>query len=376
MIYFDHNATTPPLAEIDRYFKSGSVAWGNPSSLYQTAQQAKALLEEARRRIAKRLSGTAHEILFTSSGSEAINWALQGLYLAHRGKRLHVISAATEHHATLRCLRFLEREGAAITLLPVDSYGRIDPDAVRRAIRPTTLAISLMLVNNETGLIHPAIEIGKIAHEHDVFFHCDAVAAVGRLPIDLGTLGAHLVSFSGHKFYGPKGSGGLCLRKGTVLSSLIFGGGQEKGKRAGTENVPAMAGMAEALDRVSEDLSVENKRLGQLREHLVKRLRELVPDLCISSLLSESVSNTVNIVIPGLDAEMAVIAFDLHGIALSTGSACTSGATDPSHVLVAMGYDKRAAKSALRLSLGRGNSEADIEELMKVFPNILKQCRL
>lgn len=377
MIYLDHNATTPLLPELrDRYSEWLGKFWGNPSSLYQVAQDARAALEAARQRIAARFGAAHDEILFTSGGTEAINWALQGLYAAHRGRRNHVITAATEHHATLHCLRFLEQQGAELTVLAVDSYGRIDLDALRRAIRPNTLAFSFMLANNETGLIHPVAEIGKIANEHALFFHCDAVSGLGKLPIAPSEMGIHLLSFSGHKFYGPKGSGGLYLRKGTAVSNLLFGGGQEKGKRAGTENVPAMVAMAEALDLVSEDLRLESERLTRLRERLLHGLREQVPDLVVTTALSESLCNTANMIVPGLDAETAVIAFDLHGIALSTGSACTSGATDPSHVLLAMGYDKRAAKSALRLSLGRGNSEADIAALLRVFPDVLNQCRL
>lgn len=373
-IYLDHNATTPLCDEARNVYQEALASvWGNPSSLYAAAQAARHALEQARRRIGTALNASGAELFFTSGGTESINWVLQSLYWNSGKDKTHFVTSPTEHHATLRTLEWLRERGADVTLLSVDRYGRIDLDELRRAIRPDTLCISLMAVNNETGLIHPVTRIANLAREHGVFFHCDAVCAVGKLPVDFFQSGVDFLSFSAHKFYGPKGIGGLIAKKDVKLSSFLHGGSQEQGRRAGTENVPAALAMAEAL-RLAEDERAETvKILSDLRERLIASLTEKIPAIDINTAENESVANTLNVTIPGLDAEAAVIALDLEGIALSTGSACSSGAIDPSHVLMAMGKDARAAKSSLRFSLGRGNTALDIDTAVDALTKVYRR---
>lgn len=375
-IYLDHNATTPLDAHSLHVYQTALHAlWGNPSSPTQAGQAAKAALRQAREAVARCFAAKANEIVFTSGGSESINWVLRALYAAHGRQKNHFISSPTEHHATLSCLAALQKQGARVTFLTVDRQGRIDLDELDAAIDDTTLSISLMAANNETGLIHPTADIGAIARKRGVFFHCDAVCAVGKLLIDVSCLNVDFLSFSAHKFYGPKGVGGLYIRQGRELNPLISGGKQEFGKRAGTENTPAIAAAADALTRVYADYDTDITRLRRLRDRLTNGLATAIPDISFNSLPSESLANTLNLSIPGIDAESAVIAFDLEGIALSTGAACASGATDPSHVLLAMGRSPDEAKSTLRLSLGRTNTEEEIEEVLEIFPKIIERLR-
>lgn len=387
-IYFDHNATTPlHPAALTALHTAWTDAWGNPSSPYQEGQRAKALLDHARHTIATHLKARVSEIVFTSGGTESINWVLQRIYTQAkqrmRDERPHFISCTTEHHATLHTLEALHAMGADVTYLPVTASGAIDLNDFEQAIRPTTVLASFMHSNNETGRLHPMAAIAACARKHNILVHCDAVCSMGKVAIDVKALGVHFLSFSGHKFYGPKGIGGLYIEKGLTLPSLHTGGAQEHNRRAGTEAVALASAMAAALTAIHDERDEIATRAIKARRELVCALKRAIPDLRIMSTEDEhdSLPQTLNIVIPGLDAESMVIALDQVGIALSTGSACSSGATDPSHVLLAMGLSKDDAKSALRISFGRDNfigksDDNEKRERNLLIENLLKQLPL
>ncbi len=371
-IYFDYNATTPPLPEVLAcYRETAEQKWGNPSSLYRLGQTAKHALEAARRDIAKPLGADPRELFFTSGGSEAIAWAFSAIREKYRGEALHIVSSPTEHHAVLANLERLAKTGADIELLAVDAEGRTDLDELRRAIRPTTRLFAFMAANNETGLLHPVEAIGRIAREHGVLFFSDTVCAMGKIPLDFSVLPIDLAPFSSHKFHGPRGTGGLFARRGIALAPLIIGGAQEGGRRSGTENVAGAAASACAIGLVSQALAAEAARLSGLSHRLREGLTASAANIVWNTPERDGLPNTLNFSIPGLNAEQAAIALDLEGIALSTGSACTSGATNPSHVLLAMGRSPSLAKSALRISLGRFTTETEIDRFLSVFPPLI-----
>jgi len=354
--YFDHNATTPVAPEVLRGFQETlSEIYGNASSIHHFGQAAKRRLEGARRQIAARLGCEAREIVFTSGGTESDNLAIFGIV---RGRHGHVVTSSIEHPAVLNVCAQLEREGADVTYVPVGSHGVVDPDDVRRALRPTTALITIMHANNETGAMQPVRDIAQIAREAGIKFHSDGVQTAGRIPVDVKDLGVDVFSVSGHKFGAPKGVGALYVRKGAELRPILFGGHHERDRRAGTENVPGAValGMAASLEHDWSNLADLRDRL----EHLVV---DRVPAAVVNGGRSQRVPNTTNIGFAGIEGEAMVIALDLRGFAVSSGSACSSGVVEPSHVLLAMGQSAEDARSSVRFSLGPGTTVEEIDLL-------------
>jgi cysteine desulfurase len=334
MIYLDHAATTPLHPEARRAMEPLLAgAYGNPSSLHAAGQEARRALDEARDRIAAALGVRADEMTFTSGGTEADNLALTGVFLAERARRPHLVTVATEHHAVLDTCRFLETLGAEITILPVDGDGRVDPDEVRRALGTRTALVSVMHANNEIGTVAPLAEIAAITRAAGVPLHTDAVQTAGTFPLDVGGLGVDLLSLSAHKFYGPKGIGALVVRRGVGLKPLLYGGSQERGRRAGTQNVAGIVGMARALDVALADREREAARQAALRDRLIGGVLASVPGAMLNGHPTRRLPNNVNLAFTGVDAEMLLVNLDLAGICASAGSACTAGSLEPSHVL-------------------------------------------
>jgi len=377
-IYLDHSATTP----VDpRVVAAMAPFWtelyGNPSSIYGLGRRAAAALEDARRRIGRILNCGPAEIVFTGCGTESDNLALRGVALAAaaRGKR-HLITTPIEHHAVLHTANDLaEHFDCEVTLVPVDRYGLVDPDAVAAAIRPDTALVSVMMANNEVGTIQPIAEIAARVRERGVPFHTDAVQAGGHLPLDVEALQVDLLSLSAHKFYGPKGVGLLYVRRGVRLLPVQTGGGQERGRRSGTENVPYIVGMATALELAQAERDAEARRLNLLRDRLIQGLMARIPDLILTGHPTQRLPGHVSLIVPGAEAEALLIALDMAGIAASSGSACATGSPTPSHVLTAMGYTPQEAMSALRLTLGRANSEADVDYVIEKLAEIVPRVR-
>ena len=375
-IYMDHSATTPVdgtvLQEMMPYFRE---KFGNASSAHQFGQEAKAAVESAREQIARFLGAEPAEIVFVSGGTEADNWALQGVARALRQKGNHIITSQVEHHAVLHTCEALEQQGFRVTYLPPDENGRIAPEIVESAITKKTILISIMHANNEIGTLNPIGEIGEVAHRHGVLFHTDAVQSVGKVRIDLSQLPVDLLSASAHKLYGPKGIGLLYIRKGTPIEPLLYGGGHERNLRAGTQNVPGVVGLAKAIeicDRVLED---EALRLNQLRDTFWQGIQETISDVRLNGHLTERLPGILSLSFAGVDAESLLISLDLKGIAVSRGSACSSGATSPSHVLEAIGLPAELQKSTLRFSLGRSNAEEDIQFVLEALQESVERLR-
>jgi cysteine desulfurase len=378
MIYLDHSATTAVdprvVAVMAPYW---SELYGNPSSMYGLGRKAAAALENARARVAELLNCQPGEIVFTSGGTESDNLALRGVGLAQtaRGRR-HIITTPIEHHAVLHTVADLaEHFDFDVTYLPVDRHGLVDPDAVAVSIRSDTALISVMAANNEVGTVEPISEIGAIARQHGIPFHVDAVQAAGNLPLDVASLNVDLLALSAHKFYGPKGVGLLYVRRGVKLAPLQTGGNQERGRRSGTENVPYVVGMAHALELAQGELPSSAGRLLALRERLAAGLLARVPDVELTGHPEQRLPGHLSLIIHGVEAEGILIALDLAGIAASSGSACTSGAPTASHVLMAMGFASRDAMGALRLTLGRENTEADVNTVIKELPEVVARVR-
>jgi cysteine desulfurase len=363
--YFDHNATTPVSAEVLEAFAPALLeTYGNASSIHHFGQMAKARLETGRRRTSDLLGCDAREIVLLSGGSEADNLAIFGIVRRHPAAAKHVITTSIEHPAVLSACAQLEREGADVTYAPVGSCGVIDPDEIRRALRPETVMISVMHANNELGTVQPLAEIGRIAREAGVTFHSDGVQAVGKIPVDVRALGVDLYSVSGHKFYAPKGIGALYVRKDVKLAPLVYGGRQERGRRAGTENVPSAVAFGGAAELAMRDLETEFVRLAGLRDRLEQGIINGVPDTGINAAGASRTPNTSNVYFEGLEGESLVISLDLKGFAVSSGSACSSGASEPSHVLKAIGLSTDRARSSLRFSLGRSNTSEQVDALI------------
>lgn len=377
-IYADHAATTAvtdtALAAMLPHFTRD---YGNPSSLYRFAQEGKTHLEEARAQVAACLNAKPEEIYFTSGGTEADNWALRGVaeLMALKGKKTgHIITSAIEHHAILHTAQYLEKQGYEVTYLPVDREGLVDPAAVEQAIRPDTILISIMAANNEIGTIQPIAEIGAIARAHKVLFHTDAVQAVGHIPVDVEGWNVDLLSLSGHKFGGPKGIGALYMRKPLRLPALIQGGGQEKGRRSGTENVPGAVGMAAALKEAVDRLPEESARLTALRDKLIAGLSKL-PYTSLTGHPSKRLPGTASFVFEGVEGEALLLHLDAKGICASSGSACSSASLDPSHVLLSIGLPHAIAHGSLRLSLGPDNTEEEVDYILKEVPAVVAYLR-
>ena len=377
-VYADHAATTAVSdTALNAMLPHFTRAYGNPSSLYRFAQEAKTDLEQARADIAACLNARPEEIFFTSGGTEADNWALRGAaeWMALKGKPTgHIITTAIEHHAVLHTAQYLEKRGYAVTYLPVDENGRVDPAAVEAAIRPDTLLISVMAANNEIGTVEPIGEIGRVARAHGILFHTDAVQAVGHIPVDVEAWNVDLLSLSGHKFGGPKGVGALYVRKSLRLPPLIHGGGQEKGRRSGTENVPGAVGMAAALKEAVGELDRESPRLAALRDRLIAGLTA-IPYARLTGDPVNRLPGTASFVFEGVEGEALLLHLDAKGICASSGSACSSASLDPSHVLLAIGLPHAIAHGSLRLSLGRETTEEDVDAILREVPQAVQYLR-
>ena len=375
-IYLDHAATTPTHPEVVKamlpYFTD---AFGNPSSIYSYGLEAKGAIEEARTKVAELIGARSEEIIFTSGGTEADNFALKGVAYANEHKGNHIITTPIEHHAVMEACKFLERRGFRITYLSVDEYGLVDPQDVKKAITDKTILISVMHASNEIGTIEPISEIGKIAKEAGVNFHTDAVQAVGHIPVNVDELKVDLLSISAHKLYGPKGAGALYIRKGTRSVSLIHGGEQEKRRRAGTENVPAIVGLGKAVELAGQTMNREVERLSYLRDKLIEGLVERIDNIRLNGHPRKRLPNNVNISIDFVEGESMLLNLDLEGICASTGSACSSSSLEPSHVLLALGLPAEQAHGSLRFTLGRENTEADVERVLEVLPGIVAGLR-
>ena len=376
MIYADNAATTQmSKAAISAMLNCMEEAWGNPSSLYGLGQRAKEVLEDARERIAACIGASPKEITFTSGGSEADNQAIRSAALlgAWKGKR-HIISTAFEHHAVLHTLKRLEGEGFEVELLPVGDLGTVTAQQVAEAIREDTALVTVMYANNEIGSVLPIPEIGAVCRERGVLFHTDAVQAVGHLPIDVRAQNIDLLSLSAHKFHGPKGIGVLYARQGVPLSNLIEGGAQERGKRAGTENVPAIVGMAAALEEACAHMDENTVKVSALRDRLIAGLSQ-IPHSALNGDPIKRLPSNVNFCFEGIEGESLLLLLDGRGICASSGSACTSGSLDPSHVLLAIGRPHEVAHGSLRLSLCGENTEADVDAILKAVPEIVEYLR-
>lgn len=375
-IYADNAATTKPSkAAVRAMLSCLEQNYGNPSSLHHVGQAAAEALLQARQDIAGCLGCTAREIYFTSGGSEADNQALRSAaYAGARSGKKHLISTAIEHHAILHTLKQLEEEGFSVTLLPVSETGMVTPEAVQAAIRPDTCLVSVMFANNEIGTIEPIAEIGAVCREKGVLFHTDAVQAVGHVPIDLSQLPVDMLSLSAHKFHGPKGVGVLYAKRGTPLHSLICGGAQERGMRAGTENLPAIAGMAAALREACANLKQNAAYVAGLRDRLIAGL-ETIPHSLLSGDRKNRLAGNVNFCFEGVEGEALLLLLDAKSICASSGSACTSGSLEPSHVLLAVGVPYEAAHGSLRLSLSAENTPEEVEYLLKAVPEVVTRLR-
>jgi len=317
----------------------------------------------------------SREIFFTGSGTEADNWAIKGIAYANRDKGNHIITTNIEHHAVLHTCKFLEKEGFEITYLPVDKDGLIDPEQVREAIKPNTILVSVMYANNEIGTIQPIAEIGKITKEKDVFFHTDAVQAIGNIKIDVQDINADLLSLSAHKFYGPKGVGALYIRRGTKITSFMHGGAQERGRRASTENIPGIIGLGKAIEIADKNIDSYNNKLLELRERTINEVLDKIPYVRLNGHRQKRLPGNVNFSFEFIEGESLLLMLDVKGIAASSGSACTSGSLDPSHVLLAIGLPHEIAHGSLRLTFGAENTHSDIDYLMEVLPGIVGKLR-
>jgi len=375
-IYLDHAATSPTRPEVVEAMLPYFIdAFGNPSSIYSYGQEARAAVEEARTKVAKLIGARSEEIVFTSGGTEADNYALKGVAYANECKGNHIITTTIEHRAVLEVCNFLESRGFKITYLPVDEYGLVAPDDVKRAITDKTILISVMHANNEVGTIEPVEEIGKIAREAEVYFHTDAVQTVGHIPVNVDELKVDLLAISGHKLYGPKGVGALYVRKGTKLVSFMHGGGQERKFRAGTENVPAIVGLGKAVELAGQKMDKEAEELVNLRDKLIKGLVERIDHTHLNGHPTRRLPNNVNVIVDFVEGESLLLSLDSEGICASTGSACGMASPEPSHVLLALGVPPDQARGSLRFTLGQENTEADVEWVLEVLPGIVARLR-
>ena len=373
-VYMDHGATTPVREEVlEAMLPFYKELYGNPSSVHARGREVRSAFEEAREKVARLLGATAEEIYFTSGGTESNNISLRGAAKKH-GSSGHIITSSVEHHAVLDVCHDLEKDGYRVTYLPVDGDGLIDPQAVGDAITPDTFIISIMAGNNEIGTIQPIEEIGQIADQHNLLFHTDAVQVVGQLPVDVNEMKIDLLSLSAHKFNGPKGVGALYKRKGVKLNPLYRGGGQEGKLRPGTENVPGVIGLARALELSVEEIPEKKEKLEFLRDKLIKGLLE-IDDVVLNGHREKRLPGNVNVSFKYIEGESILLSLDMHGIAASSGSACSSGSLDPSHVLSAIGLDHHTAHGSIRFTLGRGNSEGDIDYVLSKIPAVVENLR-
>jgi cysteine desulfurase len=376
-IYFDHNATTPvDPAVLEIVIHALRDEFGNASSVHHFGQRAKAMLDDARTAVSALLGGEPSEVVFTSGGTEADNFALRGVAEALEPTgRKHLIASAIEHEAVLVTLKALARRGWRTTLLPVGQSGIVAPDTLADAITPDTALVSVMHANNEIGTVQPIGRLARIAHDAGALFHTDAVQSAGKIRVDVRALGVDLASISAHKFYGPKGAGALWVRRGTRISAILTGGKHERSRRAGTENVAGIAGLGAAAQRAAGKLDTEAARLGALRDRLESAVLATVPGTAVNGDREPRVPNTTNLSFEGIEAESLLIALDLEGIAVSTGSACSSGTLEPSHVLRAMGLPTHRTQNSIRLSLGATNTEAEVDVFLEKLPRVVAKLR-
>ncbi|ACA55171.1 cysteine desulfurase NifS [Clostridium botulinum] len=377
-VYMDYAATTYTKPEVlEEMLPFFTENFGNPSSLYSFSDKTKKAVNLARERVSKALNAEKNEIFFTSGGSEADNWAIKGIAYANKKKGNHIITTKIEHHAILHTAQFLEKEGFKVTYLPVDEEGFVSVEDIKNAITDETILVSVMFANNEIGTIEPIKEIGKLCKEKNIYFHTDAVQAIGHVDIDVKDMNIDLLSMSAHKFYGPKGTGVLYIKNGVKIQNLIHGGGQERGKRASTENTAGIVGLGKAIELAMENMPEENKKLSNLRGRLIRGIEERIPEVKLNGPkdMSRRLPNNVNFSFIGIEGETLLLDLDMNGIFGSTGSACASASLDPSHVLLSIGLPHETAHGSLRLSLGAKNTEEDIDYVLEVLPKIIKQRR-
>jgi cysteine desulfurase len=376
-IYLDHNATTPvDPAAADAMMRALQHLFGNASSVHYYGQQAKAAIDDARSAVAALIGGEPSEIIFTSGGTEADNFAIRGVAEAFEVTgRKHLITSGIEHEAVLNTFKALAKRGWKTTVLPLDATGIVSPSRLREVITDDTALVSIMHANNEIGTIQPIAELANIAHGHGALFHTDAVQTAGKIPVSARALGVDLLSVSAHKFYGPKGVGALWAKRGVRLSPFLSGGKQERNRRAGTENVPGIIGMGAAAARAMQKMESEAARLSALRDRLESGILAAVPNTEVNGSRDARVPNTTNISFERIEAESLLIALDLEGVAVSTGSACSSGTLEPSHVLKAMNLSSHRAQNSIRFSLGASNSEEQIDHVISILPRIVTKLR-
>lgn len=375
-IYLDHAATTfvkeEVLKEMLPYFTED---FGNASTVYSLGQKCKLALDNARERTANSLGCEANEIYFTASGSEADNWAIKGVARANKKKGNHIITSAIEHHAVLHTCKALEKEGFEVTYLPVDEYGLVSPEDVKNAIKDTTILVTIMYANNEIGTIEPIAEIANVAKEKGVLMHTDAVQAAGAVPINIKELGVDMLSLSAHKFNGPKGVGALYIRKGLRIENLIEGGAQEKGKRAGTENLAGIVGLASALELSTAAMEEKSQKLSKMRDYIIENIEKRIPYSRLNGHRTRRLPNNVNFSFEFIEGESLLLWLDINGIAASSGSACTSGSLDPSHVLLGIGLKHEIAHGSLRITLGDENTYEEIDYMLDKLCEIVEKLR-
>ena len=374
-MYMDHAATTYAAPEVvEAMLPYFSEKFGNPSSVYGIGQENKAAVDEARAKVAAAINAEPNEIYFTAGGTESDNWALKGVAFANIRKGKHIITTAVEHHAILHAAEWLQSQGFEVTYLPVDQYGMVSPADVEKAIRPDTILISVMYANNEVGTIQPIAEIGAIARAHGIYFHTDAVQAVGHVPIDVKAEHIDMLSLSGHKFYGPKGIGVLYIRRGVRIQNLLHGGAQESRHRAGTENVAGIVGLGAAIERAVAAMPEESARLTAMRDHMIRELLK-IPASHLNGHPTQRLPNNVNITFEYIEGEGILLLLNMFGICASTGSACNSASLEPSHVLTAMGVPHEIAHGSVRLTLGERNTEEDVSYVLEKLPEVVRKLR-
>lgn len=376
IIYLDHNATTPVRPEVlEAMLPFFDRCYGNSSSIHTLGRQARGALETAREKVAQAIGAEPAEIIFTGGGSEADNLAVKGLAWEKRARGNHIITTAIEHHAILHACEYLEKNGFEVTYLPVDGTGLVEVKELEKAIRKETILITVMMANNEVGTIEPIAEIGSLAREKGIVFHTDAIQALGKIPVEVRRLNVDLLALSAHKIYGPKGVGALYIRKGTRLHSLVHGGGHEGGKRAGTENIAGIVGFGRAAELAVRELGDYEKKIKPLRDKLEKLIEENISYTSFNGNHDSRLPNTLNLSFEFVEGEAIVLGLDIRRIAVSTGSACSSGTLEPSHVLKAMGVPLVLAQSAIRFSLGRENTGEEIEETVRVLREVVERLR-
>jgi cysteine desulfurase len=373
----DHAATTSTDVEVVEAMKPFfTQKYGNPNSIHSFGQEAREAVEEAREKIARLIGANPSEIVFTAGGTEADNYAIKGIAWANQKKGNHIITSQIEHHAVLHSCQFLEKHGFKVTYLKVDKYGLIDPEEVKKAITDQTILVTIMHANNEIGTIEPIKEIGKIVKEAGIYFHTDSVQTTGHIPIEVNDLGVDMLSISGHKLYGPKGVGALYLRKGTKIVNLIDGGAQEKNRRAGTENVTGMVGLGKAVELAEKRLAGgEVDKVVKLRDKLITGIMDRIENVRLNGHSTKRLPGNVNICFEFIEGESMLLNLDMKGVAASSGSACTSGSLEPSHVLLAIGLPPEIAHGSLRLTLGKDNTEEDIDYVLDILPKIIEKLR-